>query len=147
MCQVTSVVSDSLWPYGLWPSRLFCPWNSPGKNTRVVCHALLRRIFPTQGWNPHLLCVLLWQMCPLLLVPHQKLRQMCVLCQFHCSLVCLGTRNQPPDFHCTTLNCRVGILMRFRQPCWNSVQEELWPIAEYDPVPLNHPDSSIANCR
>ena len=29
--------------------------NSPGKNTRVGCHALLQGIFPTQGWNPGLL--------------------------------------------------------------------------------------------
>ena len=27
----------------------------PGKNTRVGCHFLLQGIFPTQGWNPHLL--------------------------------------------------------------------------------------------
>ena len=26
-----------------------CPWNSPGKNTGVGCHALLQGIFPTQG--------------------------------------------------------------------------------------------------
>ena len=30
-----SVVSDSLWPRGLWPTKLLCPWNSPGKNTGV----------------------------------------------------------------------------------------------------------------
>ena len=30
-----SVVSDSLRPSRLWPSRLLCPWNFPGKNTRV----------------------------------------------------------------------------------------------------------------
>ena len=28
--------------------------DSPGKNTGVVCHALLQRIFPTQGSNPGL---------------------------------------------------------------------------------------------
>ena len=28
---VTSVVSDSLQPHGLWPARLLCPWDSPGK--------------------------------------------------------------------------------------------------------------------
>ena len=28
-----SVVSDSLLPYGLSPTRLLCPWASPGKNT------------------------------------------------------------------------------------------------------------------
>ena len=39
-----SVVSDSAWPYGLWPARLLCPWDSPGKNTGVDCHALLQWI-------------------------------------------------------------------------------------------------------
>ena len=28
------------------------PWNSPGKNTGVACHALLQGIFLTQGSNP-----------------------------------------------------------------------------------------------
>ena len=41
--------------------RLLCPWNSPGKNTGVGCHALLQGIFPTQGSNPYLLCLLHWQ--------------------------------------------------------------------------------------
>ena len=50
-----SVVSDSLRPHGLWPSRLLYPWNSPGKNTGVICHFLLQEIFPTKGSNPHLL--------------------------------------------------------------------------------------------
>ena len=35
--------------------RLFCPWESPGKNTAVGCHALLQGVFLTQGWNPGLL--------------------------------------------------------------------------------------------
>ena len=34
------------------------PWDSPGKNTGVGCHALLRGIFPTQGSNPGLLRLL-----------------------------------------------------------------------------------------
>ena len=50
-----SVMSDFLWPHGLWSARLFCPWDSPGKNTRVGCHFLHQRIFPTQGSNPGLL--------------------------------------------------------------------------------------------
>ena len=37
--------------YGLWPARLLCPWNSPGKNTGVGSHSLLQGIFPTQGWT------------------------------------------------------------------------------------------------
>ena len=42
-------------------TRLLCPWNFPGKNTRVGCHVLLRGIFPTQGLNPCLLQLLYWQ--------------------------------------------------------------------------------------
>ena len=44
-----SVVSDSLWPNGL-----YSPWNSPGQNTGVGSRSLLQGIFPTQGLNPGL---------------------------------------------------------------------------------------------
>ena len=30
-----SVVSDSVWPHGLQPPRLLCPWDFPGKSTGV----------------------------------------------------------------------------------------------------------------
>ena len=40
---------ETLWTV---PTRLPCPWDSPGKNTGVGCHALLQGIFPTQGLNP-----------------------------------------------------------------------------------------------
>ena len=36
--------------------QALCPWNSPGKNTRVGCHFLLQGVFLTQGSNlglPH----------------------------------------------------------------------------------------------
>ena len=45
------VMSDSLWPYGL-----YSPWNSPGQNTGVGSLSFLQGIFPTQGSNldlPH----------------------------------------------------------------------------------------------
>ena len=45
-------MSSSLRPYGLQPTRLPWPWDSPGKNTGVGCHALFQGIFLTQGWNP-----------------------------------------------------------------------------------------------
>ena len=45
-------------PQGLQPTRLLSPWNSPGKNTGVGCHALLQGIVLTQGSNLPLLCVL-----------------------------------------------------------------------------------------
>ena len=44
-----------LQPHGLYPTRLLCPWDFPGKNTGVGCHFLLQGIFPTQGSNPSLL--------------------------------------------------------------------------------------------
>ena len=46
-----TVVSNSFRPHGLLPTRLLCPWNSPGKNTGVGRCALLQGIFPTQGLN------------------------------------------------------------------------------------------------
>ena len=64
-----SVMSDSLRPFGLQPARLLCPWDSPGKNTGVGCHALLQGIFPTQGWYPRLFCLLPWHAGSLPLVP------------------------------------------------------------------------------
>ena len=39
----------------LYPTRLLCPWDSPGKNTGGGCHFLLQGIFPTQESNPGLL--------------------------------------------------------------------------------------------
>ena len=47
-----SVMLDSLGSCGLKPTRLLCPWDSPGKNVGVSCHAHLQGFFPTQGWNP-----------------------------------------------------------------------------------------------
>ena len=37
-----SVMSNSLRPRGLQPTRLLRPWDFPGKSTRVGCHCLLR---------------------------------------------------------------------------------------------------------
>ena len=59
--------ASSLWPYGPYPSRLLCPWDSPGKNTRVGCHVFLQGIFPSS-----LLCLLHWQVDSLPLVPPGK---------------------------------------------------------------------------
>ena len=41
-CQVTSVMSDSVRPHGLQPTRFLRPWDSPGKNAGVRCHFLLQ---------------------------------------------------------------------------------------------------------
>ena len=60
VCEDVSVMSNSLQPYGLQPTRLHSPQDSPGKNNGVDCHALLQGILPTQGLNPCLLCLLHW---------------------------------------------------------------------------------------
>ena len=52
---VCSVISDSLRPHELWPTKLLCPWNSPGRNTGLGCHSLHPGFFLTQGSN---LCLL-----------------------------------------------------------------------------------------
>ena len=46
---------------------------SPGKNTGVGFHALLQRIFPTQGSNLCLLCLLHWEAGSLPPAPPGKL--------------------------------------------------------------------------
>ena len=50
------VVSDSLRPHGLWPTRLLCPWDCPGKNTGVGCHASSRGSF-NPGIKPRFLAL------------------------------------------------------------------------------------------
>ena len=38
--------------YGLQPTRLHCPWDSPGKDPGVGCHALLQGNLPDPGIKP-----------------------------------------------------------------------------------------------
>ena len=49
-----SVMSDSLQPHELQPTRLLCPQGFSKKNTGVGCCFLLQGIFPFQGSNPGL---------------------------------------------------------------------------------------------
>ena len=66
-----SVVSDSLWPQGLKPIRIFCLRSFQGKNIGVGCHFLLQEIFPAQGSSSHLLLLLHWQVHSLPLSPQE----------------------------------------------------------------------------
>ena len=54
------------------PPGPFAHGDFPGKNTGVDCHALLQGIFPTQGSNLHLLCLLHWQAGSFPLAPPGK---------------------------------------------------------------------------
>ena len=44
-------------------------WKSLANNNAMICHALLQRVFPTQGSNLHLLHLLHWQASSLPLAP------------------------------------------------------------------------------
>ena len=82
-------MSNSLQPHGLYPARLLCSWDSQGKNTGVGCRALLQGIFPTQGSNSCLLCLLHWQACSLPLAPPGKPLSIPTLGQRPFSVVCV----------------------------------------------------------
>ena len=49
-----SVVSDSLGPQG--PTKLLCPWDSPGKNTGMGSHSFFRGSFQLRDrtWVPYI---------------------------------------------------------------------------------------------
>ena len=47
VCRVVLVVSDSF-----RPTRLLCPWGSPGKNIGEDCHSLLQGSLPHPGMKP-----------------------------------------------------------------------------------------------
>ena len=61
-CHVCCLVPKScltlLWPYGPLPPRLFCLQDFPGKNARVGCYFFFQGIFPTQGSNWGLICLI-----------------------------------------------------------------------------------------
>ena len=70
-----SVMFNSLRLYGLQPTRLLCPWDSPGKNIGVGCCTLLQGIFLTQGLNPLPFRLLHWQVGSLA-PPEKPIRQL-----------------------------------------------------------------------
>ena len=78
------VMSDSLQPHGLQPTRLLCPWDSPGKNTGLGCHSLLQGIFLTRGLN----CGLLYRLS------HEGSLYILYLCVCVCVCVCVHTQTK-----------------------------------------------------
>ena len=61
-------------PMDISPSGSSDHGDSPGKNTRVDCHALLQGIFPTQGLN---LCLLHLLHCRWIFLHSEPLRKPC----------------------------------------------------------------------
>ena len=95
-----SVISNSLWTHGLYPTTFLCPWDLPGKSTGVGCHFLLQRIFLTQGSIPGLLhCrqmlyhvsldILTWKDATIFL-RGEKVREHRVYSSVVCVCVCVG---------------------------------------------------------
>ena len=106
LCQAASVMFHSVQSHGLQPTRLFCPWDSPGRNTGVGCHALLQGIFPTQWSNLHLLSLPLAPPDFLLFSLHYFQRSF-YSCSYRIFLCCLGPQ--------ITLNCRQMLLLSQRR--------------------------------
>ena len=65
-----SVMSDSSWPHGLQPTRLFCLWDFPVKSTGVGCRCLLH-----QEYYAAASAVKLLQSCPTLCDPIDAVHQ------------------------------------------------------------------------
>ena len=84
-----SVMSDSLWPHGL-----YSPWNSPGQNIGMGSLSLLRGIFPSQGLNPGLpLCKgILYQLSYYMYL----YVCVCVHVYIHTCCFCPATQLRPP---------------------------------------------------
>ena len=153
---VYSVTPNSLQHCGPQPSRLLCPWDSPGKNIGMGCHALLQGIFPIQGWNPHLLHLLHWQSGSLLLMPtgNTKYLHVCLHAKLlqSCSTPC-----EP-----ISVSCQAPLSMGFsRQEYWNGLPcpppgdlpdsgiEATFPAApalQLDSLPLSHQGSPVNRC-
>ena len=109
MCSVTQSCLALCDLHGMYPAMLLCPWDFPGKNTGVGCHALLQEIFLIQGLNLHLLHLLGWQadslpLCHLgsllLSIQFSSVTQSCLtLCNpMNCSTPGLPVHHQLPEF-------------------------------------------------
>ena len=94
------------------------PWDSPGKNTGVLCCALLQEIFPTQGLNPCVLRLLHCQAGSLPLVPPGSglidIVCACVLSRFSHVQLC-----HPMD--CSLPGSSVHGIFQVRVPEWGAI--------------------------
>ena len=126
------LVAHSLQPHGLLSTRLLCPWDSSGKNTRVGCLSLLQGIFPTQGLNPgsYITSPLLKKkksafisLCQVLVTAHEIFG--CGMSAVSCGLwnlvPCPGIEHRPPAFevqspsHWTTREAPQSVFLLFEQ--------------------------------
>ena len=77
-----SVVSESLWPHGLWPTRLLSPRDFSGKNTGGGSHSRIPWEDLRDGTQVFL-CLRHWQVDPLPLVQPGKEKANLYTCTKH----------------------------------------------------------------
>ena len=56
MCLVAKSCLPLFQPHELKSAKLLCPWDFPGKSTRVGCYLLLQGVFSNQESN-HISCI------------------------------------------------------------------------------------------
>ena len=101
------VVSDSLRPHALQPSRLLHPWDFPGKSTGVGCHCLLRSWLKDENGKLLLLLFRNWnspylsQTSPLILLP--KLANGLLVLHLYFLCCCSVTKSCPTL--CDPMDC------------------------------------------
>ena len=84
VCLVAQLYPSLCDPMDCSPPGFSVHGDSPGKNTRVGCHVLLKGIFPTQGSNPGLLHCRQILYC----LSHQGSPELCIC--FHDSTILFG---------------------------------------------------------
>ena len=97
VCVSHSVVSNCLWPHGLQPTRLLCPWNSPGNNTGMscqyvciyvcICMYMCIYIWFLKTFYGNIIVKYNWQCCMVSAVQHSQ------------SAICIYALPPPPPSH------------------------------------------------
>ena len=102
------VVSDSLWAHGLYPTRLLCPRDFPGKSPGMGCHFLLQRIFLTRDWTwvSHTVGrrFTIWATREVLYVYIHTYICMHIYIYIYLSLIAWGLNCSMQDLHCIMCN-------------------------------------------
>ena len=93
-------MSDSVRPHRLQPTRLPCPWDSPGKNTGVGCHCLLQPLTYACFFIKYIqVFISVTQLCP-------------TLCdRMDCSKPGLPIHHQLPEFTNQLILCHPLLLL------------------------------------
>ena len=110
-----------LWPHGLWPARLLCPWDFAGKNTGTGCHFLLQGIFPIPVLNP----------CKSISPALQADVYHCTTTMTVCLLtISIKGLTALPPYSASRRTAPISLLFRRK---WNRLLSRMWPTKEKIP--------------